>query len=226
MRCFTTIILDMDRKTFQRIVEIMERSYPMRVWAENLTSFEVLVSTILSQATERRGNIRAFENLRQRFGMTPASLARADIGELAEYIKPAGLHNAKAAKIRAVSQILLEEYGGDLMKILGLPQGEARKRLMELPGVGQKTADVVLNLVAGYPIFPVDTHIAKIARRLPLVRAKASYGEIKAAFEKWTPPEKRRMLHLALIEHGREVCKTTPKCELCPIFIFCERRGL
>ncbi|MDI6891928.1 MAG: endonuclease III [Actinomycetota bacterium] len=204
----------------------MERNYPVRVWAENLTPFEVLVSTILSQATERRGNVRAFENLLQRFDMTPVSLARADIRELAECIKPAGLHNAKAAKIKAVSQVLLEEYGGDLMKILGLPRDEAREGLMELPGVGQKTADVLLNLVAGHPTFPVDTHIIRIARRLPLVKAKAGYEEIKAAFEKWTPPEKRRVLHLALIEHGREVCKAKPKCELCPIFIFCEKRGL
>ncbi|MEW6189507.1 MAG: endonuclease III [Actinomycetota bacterium] len=208
---------------FGEAIRIIAENYSVPLWAKDLSPFEVLVSTILSQATERRGNIKAFENLKDKFEMTPESFLQADVAELAECIRPAGLHRAKASKLKRLAAVLLDQYEGDLMKILRLPEGEARERLMELPGVGPKTADVLLNFVAGRDVFPVDTHIIRIARRLGMVDKKASYDEIKAAFEKVIPAGEKRRVHLALIEFGRNVCGARPRCEACPIFSFCEK---
>lgn len=214
-------------KDFKKMAKILVETYNPKVWSEGLTPFAVLVSVVLSQATERKGNIRAFKNLKEHFELTPKSMAKADVSELAECIKPAGLHNNKSVKIRKMAQVIVDEYGGNLNNLLSLSKEKARERLMSLPGVGQKTADVVLNLVSNVPVFPIDTHIERIAKRLPLVDIKAGYGEIKAAFERWTPANERRAFHLTLIEHGREVCKKiNPKCEICPIFNYCERHGV
>ncbi|MDI6689119.1 MAG: endonuclease III [Actinomycetota bacterium] len=208
------------------MIKIIAQNYCVRPWSKNLSPFEVIVSTILSQATERRGNIKAFENLKDKFEMTPESFLQADITELAECIRPAGLHSAKASKLKRLAEVLLHQYEGDLMKILRLPEDEARKELMKLPGVGPKTADVLLNFVAGRDVFPVDTHIIRIARRLGMVGRKASYDEIKKAFERVIPAGERRRVHLALIEFGRNVCRARPRCEACPIFSFCGKLGL
>jgi len=93
---------------------------------------------------------------------------------------------------------------------------------MALPGVGPKTADVVLAMAAGHPTFPVDTHIARIARRWNLVR-RTDYESIRAALERWTPPEKRKAWHLAIIAHGRTLCKArNPRCGECPVRRDCD----
>jgi len=93
---------------------------------------------------------------------------------------------------------------------------------MALPGVGPKTADVVLAMAAGHPTFPVDTHIARIARRWNLVR-RTDYGSIRAALERWTPPETRKAWHLAIIAHGRALCKArNPRCGECPVRADCD----
>jgi len=102
------------------------------------------------------------------------------------------------------------------------PTERAREELMALPGVGPKTADVVLAMAAGHPTFPVDTHIARIARRWNLVR-RTDYESIRAALERWTPPEKRKAWHLAIIAHGRALCKArNPRCGECPVRRDCD----
>ncbi|MDI6799801.1 MAG: endonuclease III [Actinomycetota bacterium] len=211
---------------FKAAMRIIIGSYEPVLWSEKLTPFEILVSVVISQATERRGNIRAFKNLKNHFMITPANFSEMDEGELAELIKPAGLHRNKAKKLKETAEVIMTEYEGDLAKIFE-PISSAKEKLVVLPGVGVKTADVMLALVGGVGLLPVDTHIARIAKRLPLVDAKASYEEIKAAYERWTPPKERPSLHMALIEHGRDVCKSRrPRCEICPIRTYCGRVGL
>lgn len=211
---------------FKVAMRIIIGSYEPALWSENMTSFEVLVSVVISQATERQSNIRAFKNLKNHFMITPANFREMDEGELAELIKPAGLHRNKAKKLKETAEIIMTEYEEDLAKIFE-PIASAKEKLIALPGVGVKTADVMLALVGKAGLLPVDTHIARIAKRLPLVDAKGSYQEIKAAYERWTPPKERLSLHMALIEHGRDVCKSQrPKCEICPIRTYCGRVGL
>lgn len=188
-----------------------------------MTPFEVLISTVLSQSTTVANERRGLEGLRNRFGaITPKRLATASEREIRLAIWHAGLARQKAPRIRAIARTVLERWGGNLEPIFGLATPLARKELMSLPGVGPKTADVVLAMAGGYPTFPVDTHIARIARRWNLTR-RADYEAIRSALERWTPPEKRKTWHLAIIAHGRALCKArNPKCEACPVRADCD----
>ncbi len=201
----------------------LESRYPFRDRARPTSPFEVLVSTILSQNTTVANERRGLAGLRVRFGaVTPRNLAEARVPEIREAIWHAGLAREKAPRIKATAQEVLDAWGGDIKSILGLPAERARDALMALPGVGPKTADVVLAMAADRPIFPVDTHIARIARRWGLVR-RGRYEETRAALEAWTPPEKRKAWHLALIAHGRALCTArNPECEACPVRKDCD----
>src|SRR5439155_24159296 len=107
-------------------------------------------------------------------------------------------------------------------RILSVPTERGREELMALPGVGPKTADVVLAMAGGHPTFPVDTHIARIARRWELTRHK-DYESIRRALEDRTPPEKRKAWHLAIIAPGRALCKArNPRCADCPVRADCD----
>ncbi len=135
---------------------------------------------------------------------------------MANAIKPAGMHRVRARKIIELSRVILEKYGGDLTWIRDAPLEEARRALLELPGVGEKTADVILvNL--GKPTFPVDTHITRISLRLGIARSR-NYREIQRAWMNTLTPDPGRYLevHLKLIQFGRDVCKArNPRCDVC-----------
>src|SRR6266705_628377 len=204
-------------------MRILESRYRVEDWARGMTPFEILISTILSQSTTVANERRGLKDLRSRVGaITPERLADAPEEEIAEAIWHAGLAKQKAPRIRGVAKALLDGHGDHLERILGLPTDRAREELMALPGVGPKTADVVLAMAGGHPTFPVDTHIARIARRWDLVRSR-NYESIRAALERWTPPANRKPWHLAIIEHGRTLCKARrPRCEECPVRRDCD----
>ena len=209
----------------ERIDRILE-IFPERRWYRALTPFERLVSTILSQNTSREATIKGFENLRKRFKVIPEVLTEAKLEEIKECIKPSGLYNTKAPRIKEVARIIVEEYGGDLNSLFRLDVDTARERLLKIPGVGFKTADVFLSVVLGRGSFPVDTHIGRVAKRWKMVRANAGYEEIRLAFDAILPRGKRGRVHLALIEFGREICRARgPRCEMCPFFGVCEWEG-
>jgi len=212
-----------DRRAFTRTMRILESCYPVQDWSRGMTPFEILISTILSQSTTVANERRGLNDLRAKVGaITPQRLADTPDREIAKAIWHAGLATQKAPRIRGVARALDDEGGNRLERILALPTKPAREELMALPGVGPKTADVVLAMAAGHPTFPVDTHIARIARRWNLVR-RTDYESIRAALERWTPPEKRKAWHLAIIAHGRTLCKArNPRCGECPVRRDCD----
>mgnify|MGYP001770655058 FL=1 len=179
--------------------------------------FKALVVTILTQNTNDKNALRAYENLVKAVGdITPERLLSIGEEALANAIKPAGMHRVRARKILELSRVILEKYGGDLTWIKDAPLEEARRALLELPGVGEKTADVILvNL--GKPTFPVDTHITRISLRLGIARSR-SYREIQRAWMNILTPDPGRYLevHLKLIQFGRDVCRArNPRCDVC-----------
>jgi endonuclease III len=204
-------------------MRILERRYPIEDWTAGMTPFEILVSTILSQSTTVTNERRGMQGLRDAFGdISPSTLAMADESTIARAIWHAGLARQKAARIKEVARRIAVDWVGDTGSLLTLPTEQAREALMSLPGVGPKTADVVLAMAADRPVFPVDTHIARIAGRWNLARSRR-YEEIRRALEAWTPPAKRKAWHLALIRHGREVCKALrPLCDRCPVSRDCD----
>lgn len=213
----------MDRAAFQRTMRTLERRHPIKDWSHGMTPFEILVSTILSQSTTVANERRGLDGLRHALGrITPEAVAAAPDPAIANAIWHAGLAHQKAPRIRACARAVRERWGGSLDPVLRLPTGEAREALMSLPGVGPKTADVVLGMAGDHPTFPVDRHIARIARRWNLV-GRADYEETRAALEAWTPSAKRMVWHLAIIAHGRELCKArNPRCEACPVRRDCD----
>ena len=117
---------------------------------------------------------------------------------------------------RARTGVVLERYGGDIKPVLDKPYLEAREELMALPGVGQKTADVLLMFEAGKEVIPVDRHIFRITKRLELVPEKAGYEEVRQTLEAAAPPGRHVDVHVLLIRFGREICQArNPKCGEC-----------
>ena len=214
----------MDRRAFRRCMHILESRHEPEDWSRGLTPFEILVSTVLSQSTNVANERRGMEGLRTAFGrITPQGLASQKTNDLARAIWHAGLSNRKASRIRALAGRIAARSDDRLRDILRRPTKEARDLLLTLPGVGLKTADVLLAMAADRPVFPVDTHVARIARRWRIVRPADGYEATRAGLERWTPFEKREAWHLGLIAHGRTLCKAAnPACERCAVSRDCD----
>jgi endonuclease-3 len=180
------------------------------------TPFELLISVMLSaQATDISVN-KATRRLYP-VANTPEAIARLGEKKLRNYIKTIGLYNSKAKNIIRTCHILIDKYGGDVPK--------TRKALEALPGVGRKTANVILNTAFGEPTIAVDTHIFRICNRIGLARGKTPL-EVEKKLLKFTPEEFKKDAHHWLILHGRYVCKArTPECHNCCIEDLCEYRA-
>lgn len=187
--------------------------------------YRILVATILSQNTNDRNSIRAFKNLDRLVGVEPEKILKADPDRIADAIRIGGLHNTKARKIKEATKLIMNLFDGDLTQIIDMDYQEARKKLLSIPGIGDKTADILL-LKAGHPAFPVDTHISRITKRLGLVKKGAGYGEISRVWREALSPEEYLDAHLNLIAFGRKICRAVnPKCTECPINNVCKYYG-
>ena len=186
--------------------------------------FKNLIITVLSQNTSETNCVRAYKGLTARFEVTPQVLARANIRDLREAIRSGGLYNIKSKRIKNISQAVLDRFGGDLSSILALPKEEARKKFMELPGIGPKTADVLLMSRHGYSqAFVVDTHMDRIAKRLGLVRQDAKYEEIQKALQDFIPWNKGERVGGLFWLLAKYTCRAqNPKCTECPIVDLCD----
>jgi endonuclease-3 len=203
------------------MLRIIGRRFPVEVWKAG-SAFMTLIHTILSQNTNDRNSDAAMRKLRKRYKIIPKVLSKARIRDLVSCIRSAGLYRSKAPRIREVSRIIQHQYGGRLAPILRLPYAEAKEKLMKMPGVGPKTADILLAFVAKNPVIPVDTHISRVTKRLGIARANASYEEIRNSLEALIPPKDRLRLHLSIIAFGREICKAPrPRCPICPVNVWC-----
>ena len=205
------------RKTQSRMLATIGRRFPVEVWKAG-SPFKTLIHTILSQNTNDRNSDAAMKRLRKRYKITPSELSKARIKDLIACIRSAGLYRSKAPRIREVSRIILGQYGGRLSPILRLPYEQAKEKLTAMPGVGPKTADILLCFVAKHPVIPVDTHVTRVSKRLAIAPANASYEKIRGNLEALIPPRDRLKLHLSIIAFGREICKAPrPRCPVCPV---------
>jgi endonuclease-3 len=180
------------------------------------TPFELLVAVVLSaQATDKSVNL-ATAKLFKEFN-TPDKIARLGVAGLEDYIRTIGLFRTKAKNVVGLSHILLDKHCG------AVPQN--REALEALPGVGRKTANVVLNTAFGQETIAVDTHIFRVANRTGLARGD-DVLTVEEKLLKTTPPEFRKDAHHWLILHGRHVCVARkPRCPACPIRDLCEFKG-
>jgi endonuclease-3 len=190
-------------------------------------SFETLIVTIISQNTADTNTKRAFDNLSKQFKINPQTLSKAETSKIEECLHVGGLYKSKAKRIKNVSKIVLKKFGGSLNPILSLPLDEARKILMELPGIGPKTADVVLLFSANQPTIPVDTHVNRVAKRLGFAIANGDYEDVRSNLQKLFDRKDYLDVHLLLIALGRKYCKAgRPHCIECPVKIYCPSKSL
>ncbi len=198
-------------------LELKEDEYASLVASRSSNPFETLVATVISQNTNDRNTIRAMENLKGRLGdLTPEKIIMLSDRELEELIKPAGLYRRKAKYLKAISQRL---SGGALEEILSLETEEARSRLLEIPGIGPKTADVLLSLM-GKETVAVDRHIARVSSRLGI--SDGSYDRTRRALMNIFDKKDYLRVHLLLIKLGRLYCRPrNPRCGKCPLRDLC-----
>jgi endonuclease-3 len=188
--------------------------------------FETLIITIISQNTADKNTDIAFTRLKQCFSITPKILAEIGSAQIEECIKPAGLYKNKTRTIQTASKTIQEKYGGSLNTILTLPFEEARKTLTNMPGVGPKTADVVLLFSAQKPTIPVDTHVNRVSKRLGIAPKTGDYEVVRLSLQKLFAETDYLFVHQLLIGLGRQFCKAQkPICNACPINKYCETNG-
>jgi len=204
------------------------RCYGDRDWAPQFQGIlDGLVHTILSQNTSDVNSHRAFRQLKERFPSWEEAAA-AGTGEIEEAIRSGGISRVKAERIKAVLEMALRDCGSYSLECLGdMEAGEALRYLLDMPGVGRKTAAVLLLFQLRYPLFPVDTHIFRVSKRLGLVPPRANPGQAHDIMDAAVPDDIKFRLHINLIEHGRKVCKARkPNCPGCCLNDICPRVGV
>ena len=212
------------------MIQKLEEKYGPKWWPvqypEEVSKdpFKNLIITVLSQNTSEANCVRAYRGLSARFNVTPEVLARAREADIREAIRSGGLYNIKAKRIKQLSKAVLDKFWGNLTPVLALSKEEARAKFMELPGIGPKTADVLLANRHGYSqVFVVDTHMDRIAKRLGLVKPDAKYEEIQTAlrsFISWDKGERVGGLFWLLAKY---TCRAqNPKCSECLLIQHCD----
>ncbi len=196
----------------KKIVEGLTKLYPdPRPSLRFKNPFESLIATILSaQCTDERVNLVTPALFRA--ANTPEKMVKLGKKKLMILIKSTGFYRAKTKSVMGASRTLVENFEGKVPSSL--------EALQTLPGVGRKTASVVLSQAFGIPAFPVDRHVFRVANRLALAHAKTA-DNTTDELEKTLPQSLWISLHMQLIAHGRKICRPNPKCGICPLLPYC-----
>lgn len=204
------------------MVERLRAAYGPRPWTCWGDGVSVLVDTILSQNTSNANSDAGYRQLRRRF-RSWKQVAEAPVGEVERHIRVCGLSNLKAPRIQAILRQIKAERGKyDLQHLADLDDEPALAALTRFKGVGPKTAHCVLLFAFGKAVFPVDTHIHRIARRLGLIGPRDTAEQAHDLLKPMIPPEDRYEMHVLLITHGRRTCRAAnPRCEGCALLRMC-----
>ncbi len=204
------------KRVIDRLIEFLKERYGKRirkVAKNNREVFRVLITTILSQRTRDENTERVASALFSKAN-TPEKILKLSTKQLQKLIKPSGPFRQKAKRIKAVSKIILEKYKGKVPK--------TREELIELPGVGFKTADVVLMYGHGIPSIAIDTHCNRVPKRIGLVEQNANVEGVKSMLENLIPKKDWYIVNMGLVQFGKEICRPiNPKCDACPISKYC-----
>lgn len=205
----------MSRSKAKKILDILEESYPEAGTRLHFGSvFELLVAVVLSaQSTDEQVN-QVTERLFNKYS-TPEQMAALPVEQLEDFVKGVGLFRNKARHVKALSQILVERYRGEVP--------HSFEELVDLPGVGRKSANVVMAVGFGQPGLGVDTHVHRVSNRLGLVDAKQPH-HTESRLKAQIPRKRWSKAHHLLISHGRTICKArAPQCASCPVESLCAK---
>lgn len=190
---------------------------------QDQSGIDYLVETILSQNTNDINRDKAFDNLKEKYDDWE-EVENADIDELTDTIRVAGLGPTKADRIQEALRIVREDQGSyDLEFIDDMSIDEGKEWLTDIPGIGPKTAAIILCFYFKKPVMPVDTHVHRVSKRLGLIPETASRTKAHDILEEKIPDDIKYEFHRLLIDHGREHCKArNPTCEEGPIPEMCK----
>ncbi|MGN1333673.1 MAG: endonuclease III [Anaerovoracaceae bacterium] len=202
------------KNEIKKVLDILDKTYPEAECAlHHQNVFQLIVAVALSAQTTDKSVNMVTPALFERYPDAYA-LAEADVSQVSEYIKRIGMYKTKANNIVGMAQKLVSEYGGQVPKDYDA--------LVSLPGVGRKTANVVLSVGFGQQRIAVDTHVFRVANRIGLVHEKDVLKTELSMMER-IPEERWSRTHHSLIYHGRQCCDARkPKCDDCPVNTFCE----
>ncbi len=211
----------------QKIITHLEGYYGVEHKDWHLDLFSLLVNVVLSQHTNDINSGLAFSRLQEAIDpLTPFTITKASPSTIEKAIRTAGLWRIKTKRVKEIAEVVINRYHGVLDAVLEGESSleEVRNTFLSLPGVGKKTADILLLFKGGYPVFPLDTHCLRLAVRLGFVKTSKDYDKVRLTLEKELPQniEILKRGHLILIKHGRLICKASnPGCSECPISHLC-----
>ena len=207
-------------------VDLMTKEYGPFQQERRLDPADEMVFTILSQHTSDTNSSRAYGRLMERFG-TLEAVAKGNVEEIEEAIAPGGLAKIKAPRIKEVLAKVLELNGSlDLSFLREMPLSDAKAWLRQLPGIGPKSAGIVLNFSLGMPAMAIDTHIYRVCQRLGVIEPTVSADKAHDILEEKVAPEEVFNFHVSFINHGRQVCKAQrPLCLECVVSGVCPSRN-
>jgi endonuclease-3 len=211
-----------DQEKAQWLYAELKKAFGMPVWRSPMPAIDELISTILSQNSNDHNRDIAFERLRKRFPTWDA-VCDADVDDVIDAIRPAGLGNQKGRRIQAVLQQIRREHQTlDLDFLKGWEQEKIKEYLLQFKGVGFKTAAIVMQFSLGIPAFPVDTHIYRVTGRFGIRPLNMSVEDCHAYMENLFRPDQYEAGHLNIIRLGREICQARKaQCERCPLRPHC-----
>lgn len=204
---------------YQIFLSLSKALGPQHWWPAE-SPFEVIIGGILTQNTAWVNVEKALANLKKAGIFSPQALCQTDLQALSLLIRPAGYYNQKAKKIKNFLNFFFSAYDGDLSRMWQESVNSPRGKLLQVPGIGEETADSILLYAGEKPIFVVDAYTMRLVKRHRLVEAKISYGEVQRLFMENLPrdTELYNEYHALLVRLGKEFCrKREPLCHRCPL---------
>ncbi len=195
------------------------RHFGPQHWWPGRTRFEIMVGAILTQNTAWTNVRQAITRLRAARALTPARLHALPLRRLAELIRPAGYFNLKAARLRALTGWLVQDYAGSITRLFRGDTPRLRATLLGVKGIGPETADSMLLYAAQRPVFVVDAYTRRLMERHGWASPRATYDELAASFALRLPrsPALYNEYHALLVALGKHYCRPVPRCAECPL---------
>lgn len=213
-----------EEKPFNHIVQNLENTFGEPQLKRKSDPLSMLVSIVLSQATSDANSARTFENLTRRFDENWENVLNADESDIADAIRFGGLANQKARVIKELLKQIKEKHGALNLKFLDkMPDDQARDYLTNFRGIGPKTVACTLLFALHKEVFPLDTHIFRVFRRMGILPERITDTKAHKLLDQLVPTGKFYSLHVNTIRLGRQICRPRePLCEQCPLIEYCD----
>lgn len=205
----------------RELLQTLRAQLGLQQWWRDASRVEIVTGALLVQRTTWTNAARAVDALRDRALLSVEALAAADANELARLVRPAGFYRTKATRLKGLAEFIASRGGLDTLD--ALPTSVLRRQLLDQPGIGPETADVILGYAFGRAVFVVDAYARRLFERLDAPQADLSDTALKERVERTLPDaESLNELHALIITHGKRYCRSKPRCDGCPLSSRCQ----